>query len=122
MALLMVFYLISNLSSCNVSEVSRSTVEREKLPSSAVKETAYYTDADGSWIYSPGTLERGMRAFYESTGVRPIFTSCPTAPPPLLRSCPAKRRSCTTSCLPMKGIFSWCSVMTVTAPSTAVIP
>ena len=31
MVLLMVFYLISNLSSCS-SEVSRSTVEREKLP------------------------------------------------------------------------------------------
>lgn len=77
MVLLMVFYLISNLSSCSFNEVSRSTVEREKLPSSAVKETAYYTDADGSWIYSPSTLERGMRAFYENTGVQPYLYILP---------------------------------------------
>lgn len=76
MVLLMVFYLISNLSSCS-SEVSRSTVEREKLPPSAVKETAYYTDADGSWIYSPSTLESGMRAFYQNTGVQPYLYILP---------------------------------------------
>ena len=53
--------------------IAKSTVEREKLPASAVQETAYYTDADGSWIRSPGTLESGMRAFYQETGVQPYL-------------------------------------------------
>ena len=57
--------------------IARSTVEREKLPASAVQETAYYTDADGSWIRSPSTLERGMRAFYEETGVQPYLYILP---------------------------------------------
>ena len=57
--------------------IAKSTVEREKLPASAVQETAYYTDADGSWIRSPGTLESGMRAFYQETGVQPYLYILP---------------------------------------------
>ena len=57
--------------------IARSTVEREKLPASAVQQTAYYTDADGSWIRSPSTLERGLKAFYEETGVQPYVYILP---------------------------------------------
>lgn len=63
-------------SGCSDS-IARSTVEREKLPASAVQQTAYYTDADGSWIRSPGTLERGLRSFYEDTGVQPYVYILP---------------------------------------------
>lgn len=57
--------------------IAKSTVEREKLPASAVQETAYYTDADGSWVRSPSQLERGMRAFYQETGVQPYLYILP---------------------------------------------
>ncbi|WP_281692774.1 hypothetical protein [Agathobaculum desmolans] len=57
--------------------VARSTVEREKLPAAAVQQTAYYTDADGSWIRSASELEKGMRAFYEDTGVQPYLYILP---------------------------------------------
>ena len=57
--------------STSYSEQSASTVIREELPAGSVEETAYYTDADGDWIHSPSTLERGMREFFEKTGVQP---------------------------------------------------
>lgn len=31
------------------SSIAKSTVAREALPSNAVTETGYYTDADGDW-------------------------------------------------------------------------
>ena len=37
--------------------ITASTVNREALPASAVTETAYYTDADGDWIYRSDKLE-----------------------------------------------------------------
>ena len=57
--------------------IARSTVAREKLPSSAVELTGWYTDADGSWIRSPGEIERGMRDFYNETGVQPYVYILP---------------------------------------------
>jgi len=59
------------------SSISKSTVAREKLPASVVQETAYYTDADGSWINDPRKLENGLRAFYKSTGVQPYVYILP---------------------------------------------
>ena len=57
--------------STDYSAQSASTVIREELPAGSVDETAYYTDADGDWIHSPATLERGLRTFFEKTGVQP---------------------------------------------------
>jgi uncharacterized membrane protein len=55
------------------SDVQKSTVEREKLPGSAVTETAYYTDEDGTWISNRSSLENGMKRFYKETGVQPYL-------------------------------------------------
>ncbi len=57
--------------------VGRSTVEREKLPPSAVNETAYYTDEDGDWIHNSSKLESGMKSFYNDTGVQPYVYILP---------------------------------------------
>jgi hypothetical protein len=59
------------------SSVTASTVEREKLPSSAVTETGFYTDADGDWIGVGSTLTSGMRSFYNQTGVQPYLYILP---------------------------------------------
>ncbi len=57
--------------------IEKSTVEREKLPASAVQETGYYTDEDGAWIHNPSKLERGLREFYKETGVQPYVYILP---------------------------------------------
>ncbi len=57
--------------------ISSSTVEREKLSSTAVTETDYYTDEDGSWILSSTKLESGMKTFYRETGVQPYLYILP---------------------------------------------
>ena len=54
------------------SSIQSSTYEREKLPASAVTETAYYTD-EGGWFSNRAQLEAGMRQFYEDTGVQPYL-------------------------------------------------
>lgn len=55
----------------------RSTIEREKLPASAVQETAYFTDEDGDWIHDSRKLETGLRQFYQDTGVQPYVYILP---------------------------------------------
>lgn len=54
------------------SNVTASTIEREKLASGLVQETGYYTDQAG-WISSSKTLESGMKIFYNKTGVQPYL-------------------------------------------------
>lgn len=56
--------------------VQKSTYAREKLPSSAVTETGYYTDQDG-WFSNRSELESGMREFYRLTGVQPYLYLLP---------------------------------------------
>ena len=75
--LLVGIVLFNNGGLSSGGSIARSTVEREKLPASAVQQTAYYTDADGSWIRSPSGLERGLRSFYEDTGVQPYVYILP---------------------------------------------
>ncbi len=53
----------------NIS-VTRSTVERKKLPASLSHETSYYTDEVG-WFTNIGALESGLKSFYKETGVQP---------------------------------------------------
>ena len=52
--------------------ITRSTVKREKMPAEYVTETGWYTDELG-WIKSGTKLTRGMRSFYNKTGVQPYL-------------------------------------------------
>ncbi len=52
--------------------VTKSTVQREALPASAVNETDYYTDEAG-WISNKNQLTSGMKDFYQRTGVQPYL-------------------------------------------------
>ena len=65
--------LFTQCSGSGSSGAPASTVERKALPSSAVNETGYYTDNDGDWIRNASELERGMKAFFEETGVQPYL-------------------------------------------------
>ena len=66
----LVFALMTN--SCSSSGgVSKSTVDREKLDSKYVTRTAYFEDTAGV-VRSSSTLERGLKAFYDETGVQPF--------------------------------------------------
>jgi len=51
--------------------ITLSSIERTPLPPDLAKPAGYYTDSDHGWIKAPATLEAGMRAFYNATGVRP---------------------------------------------------
>ena len=54
-------------------DVTYSTTQREPLPSNAVTvKNGYYTDELG-WINKKSTVESGMKAFYEETGVMPYL-------------------------------------------------
>ena len=60
---------VSSGSSSSTS-IGKSTVEREALPMSASRETGYYTDEE-DWFSRPSTLEKGLKYFYQKTGVQP---------------------------------------------------
>ena len=62
---------------CSGANVPASTVERTDLPAGSVNETGYFTDEDGDWIHDPAKLERGLRHFYEETGVQPYVYILP---------------------------------------------
>ena len=68
------FFLFSIGSGGNNSgsgtSITRSTIEREALPSGSVNETEYYTD-DAGWIKNKTELTDGLRHFYKKTGVQP---------------------------------------------------
>lgn len=70
--LVIITLLMFAVESCSGSNMV-STHERTPLASGTVTETAYYTDADGGWISSSATLEKGMRSFFEQTGVQPYL-------------------------------------------------
>jgi hypothetical protein len=59
------------------SSIQASTVDREALPKSGTFITPAYTDEDGDWIHTPATLETGLRAFYNETGVVPYVYILP---------------------------------------------
>ena len=71
---LLFIILIPTFSSTNSSssDVTKSTIRREALPSSYVVETGYYTD-ELDWIKNPTTLTVGMKNFYKKTGVQPYL-------------------------------------------------
>lgn len=59
-----------NNSSGSGTSITRSTVEREALPSGSVNETDYYTD-QANWIKNPTEMLDGLKHFYKKTGVQP---------------------------------------------------
>ncbi len=61
----------SSSGSSSTSNITASTIEREKLSSSLVNETGYYTDETGSFINSSTELTSGLKSFYQQTGVQP---------------------------------------------------
>jgi hypothetical protein len=54
------------------NSIQVSTVDREKLSDSLTKETAYYQD-DLGWIGNSAKLEKGLKYFYQTTGVFPYL-------------------------------------------------
>lgn len=54
------------------ANVNATSIVREALPAGSVNETEYYTDEIG-WISDEETLEKGMKNFYEKTGVQPYL-------------------------------------------------
>lgn len=61
-----IFLLFAIMSNAAAGEV----VERIPLENGAVIETAYYTD-ELDWITDRGVMEKGLRHFYDKTGVQP---------------------------------------------------
>ncbi len=61
---------ISSSGSSSSGSIGKSTVEREALPLSASTETGYYTDEE-DWFSRPSQLEKGLKYFYQKTGVQP---------------------------------------------------
>ena len=54
------------------SDITKSTIAREPLPTGSVKETGYYTD-ELNVIKDRNTLLEGMKYFYQETGVQPYL-------------------------------------------------
>lgn len=74
LVMLMLFFVV--IGGASNGEIQKSTYQREKLPASAVTETAYYTD-EGGWFSNRSELESGMKAFYRETGVQPYLYLLP---------------------------------------------
>lgn len=77
--LLLVALLVVSFSGggCSSSSVAASTVERTALEPGVAQETGYFTDEDGDWIHNTAVLEKGLRHFYEETGVWPYVYVLP---------------------------------------------
>lgn len=74
LVMLMLFFVV--IGGASNGDIQKSTYQREKLPASAVTETAYYTD-EGGWFSNRSELESGMKAFYRETGVQPYLYLLP---------------------------------------------
>lgn len=57
----------------NTSGVTKSTVDREKLDASYVQLSNDWIQDDIGWIRSESQVIKGLRAFYEKTGVQPYL-------------------------------------------------
>lgn len=57
-----------------ISRITPSTIKREPLQKQQCIESEYwYEDNDGTWIYNEDALIKGMRSFYETTGIQPYL-------------------------------------------------
>ena len=71
--LIIVFSFVSiAINGSGSSSITPSTVERTPLPAGLVNETGYYTDELG-WIVDSGALTKGMKSFYQETGIQPYL-------------------------------------------------
>lgn len=52
------------------NDITKSTIERKPLDKGSVNETAYFTDEAG-WIGNQTELTKGLKHFYNETGVQP---------------------------------------------------
>ena len=52
------------------NDITKSTIERMPLDKGSVNETAYFTD-DAGWIGNQTELTKGLKHFYNKTGVQP---------------------------------------------------
>lgn len=68
--IILFFSIISGVSEGNGSGVTKSTVKRDKLQLHLSDEAGYYTDESG-WIDNQTILERGLKEFYNETGILP---------------------------------------------------
>ena len=78
LAILIIFIIVfalnsnSNNSSSPNTDITISTIQREALPKGSVNETDYYTD-ELDWIGNETQLIKGLKDFYEKTGVQPYL-------------------------------------------------
>ena len=75
MALLIVllfFMIFAFMGTSSSGGIPKSTVDRTKLDAKYVTKTGYFEDSTG-WITSSSRLEKGLRSFYEKTGVQPFL-------------------------------------------------
>lgn len=70
--IILIAFLTIVAGSFDSGDITKSTIERTPLDKSLVNETAYFKD-DLDWINSSSTLERGMKEFYNKTGVQPFL-------------------------------------------------
>ena len=79
MALLIVllfFMIFAFMGTSSSGGIPKSTVDRTKLDSKYVTKTEYYNDTAGV-VRSSTALEKGLRAFYDKTGVQPYVYFTP---------------------------------------------
>ena len=62
---------------CSTDSITSSTEERVALSAGEAQQTGFYTDEDGDWIHNTAVLEKGMRQFYNETGVWPYIYILP---------------------------------------------
>ena len=74
--ILLLFGALAGRGGSSSGGVTASTVQREPLAASAVKETGYYEDNIGM-INSSSALQAGMKQFYQETGVQPFLYTTP---------------------------------------------
>lgn len=70
---ILIFFVFSAFSGAfSSNSITKSTINREKLPSSAVTETDYFSQS-GSWNINKGQVEKGLKYFFKKTGVQPYL-------------------------------------------------
>ncbi len=72
-ALLIILAMFSSYSDSNSTEITASTMERTKLSSSQCTLIDEWYEDEAGWISNSGQLEKGLRYFYDKTGVQPYL-------------------------------------------------
>lgn len=67
------YLLLESFSNSTGGSIQKSTIQREKLKSTALVESDVYYEDHLDWIKSKLILEAGMKYFYKKTGVQPYL-------------------------------------------------